>query len=149
MNIAWPEGTSDTIATILDTIGRNVDFYTETSVSGCSSCGVNPITNEPLDPFCTTCSGIYWIPSYAVSNVTCHITWKDADRPMWVTGGEYYEGDCKVKFSYSLANYNLATGANHLIVDNRRMKLGKIVLLGVPNINRIIVHATEEEKEDG
>jgi len=58
MSITFPTGTSDIIEEIINADGRNVSFFIRESVSGCIDCGVNPITNEPLDPFCTTCSGI-------------------------------------------------------------------------------------------
>jgi len=148
MDISWPSGTADTIEKIINADGRPVTFYYETSVSGCGSCGLNPITNRPIDPFCEVCSGIYWIPTYSGITKTCHVTWKDSDDLRWATGGQYFVGDCKIKFIYSAENYMLASDATHITVDDKVLTKNKITLLGVPTINRIIVHAEEKEKDD-
>jgi len=65
----------------------------------------------------------------------------------WSTGGKYFVGDCKVKFIYTADNYIIADSSDYIVVDDKRMTINKITLLGVPTVNRILMHAEEEEKE--
>ena len=109
MDITWPEGTADVIENIIDTIGRNVVFYSEASLSGCASCGLNTITDESLDPFCNACEGVYWIPTYSSGIIKSHVSWKDSDKMSWETGGQYFDGTCKIKFIYTASNYSNTT----------------------------------------
>jgi len=148
MNIAWPSNTADIIEEIINTDGRPVTFNYVVSVSGCTDCGINPITNRPTDPFCEVCSGIYWIPTYSGVSKTCHVTWKNADDLRWSTGGQYFIGDAKIKLIYSAENYTLVTNATSIEVDDKVLTRNKITLLGVPTVNRIIVHAEEKEKDN-
>jgi len=148
MSINFPSGTPAIIDEIINADGRDVEFFVTTSLSGCSDCGINPITQEPLNPFCTTCSGLYWIPTYSGYVKTCHVTWKDADDMQWSTGGKLYVGDAKVKMIYSQENYIIATTADYLLIDDHKMTINKITLLGVPSVNRILMHVEEEENTD-
>lgn len=148
MPIRFPTNTAEQIENIIEQIGRDVTFYVREASSGCSDCGINEITGKPLDPFCTTCSGLYWIPIYSGAVRTCHVTWKDADDAVWGTGGKYFLGDCKVKLVYSPDNYVIVNNTDYMVVDDKQLTVNKIVLLGAPEVNRILIHAEEKENDD-
>ena len=71
---------------IRNLIGREAYFYTAT-LSGCASCGLDPVSNESTDSFCTVCSGVYWIKSYTETTITGHITWGDSNTLDWRAAG--------------------------------------------------------------
>ena len=144
MYISFPEDTEETIDAIRDAIGRDVNFVTVT-LSGCSVCSLDPVTNTSTDSFCPVCSGLYWIPSYINNLVNAHVTWAGADILGWVAGGQYFDGDCRVQIKYTNTNLNLADNAEYIVVDNKIMTVKSKILRGVQNLNRIILDLIERE----
>lgn len=147
MSITWPDNTVTVIDDIRGAIGRSVDFYTIASTTPCPLCNLDPITNTSTDSFCPTCSGMFWLYTYSGVSVSGHVTWGYADQMGWATGGQIYEGDCRVQVKYTVANLNLVENAKWLVVDGKKMSIVKVIYRGVPTVNRILLDLREEGKE--
>jgi hypothetical protein len=126
-------------------IGRDVTFYVAT-LSGCQICTLDPVTDTSTDSLCSGCDGKYWIPIYNGTTVTGHITWGNADLLDWRTGGQLFEGDCRVQVKYTITNLGLVDSAEYLKVDNKTLEIKSKILRGVPSINRILLDCIEKEK---
>lgn len=145
MQIAWPSGTREQIEDMIEAIGRNVIFQIPT-VSGCSLCDLDPITNTSVNSFCPVCSGTYWISTYSGYTVKAHVTWKFADKNDWQTGGYTFVGDGIIKVMYSGVTMSAIDNADYVIVDDKTVNIEKITLLGVPSINRVILDFKERSR---
>ena len=143
MIITFPD-TVDTIDNIRDAVGRDVDFYIST-LSGCSACSLDPVTNTSTDSFCLVCSGLHWISTYTVDTINAHVTWGSVDRLLWETGGQIKDGDCRVQIKHTAANLSSVENADYLVVDNKKMRVEKKLFRGVPTINRILIDCSEEK----
>ena len=142
--ITFPEDTESTIDSIRDAIGRPTEWHTVT-LSGCSLCELDPITNTSIDSFCPVCSGVYWIPTYEVTVISGHVTWGYSEQLGWVTGGQLAEGECRVQIKYTVANLDIIENAEKIFVDGKEMQMEKKTLRGVKNINRILIDLNEKE----
>jgi len=142
--ITFPEDTEATIDSIRDAIGRPTEWHTVT-LSGCSICELDPITNTSTDSFCSVCSGAYWLPSYTVNVISGHVTWGYSEQLGWVTGGQLAEGECRVQIKYTVANLDIIENAEKIFVDGKEMQMEKKTLRGVKNINRILIDLNEKE----
>jgi hypothetical protein len=142
----FPQGTREIINSMINEVGREVTFYVVESLAFCSVCDLDPITNTSIDSYCTTCSGEYWIPTFSGWNVTAHVTWGKSENRAWDTGGMLDNGDCTVKFIYSGGYEEIVHSSKYAIVDNREMDVEKIILRGIPEVNRIIVSLKEKER---
>lgn len=127
-------------------IGRCVDFYVPT-YSGCSVCSLDQYHNTSTDPFCPTCSGVYWIPSYTITSVSGHITWKPAEILNWQSGGQLFDGDCRVQIKLQDGTEDMLDNTEYVVVDNRKMEIRSRILRGVPTPYRVLVDLDEIEKE--
>lgn len=147
--IVWPSNTTDIIDDIRDAIGRGVDFYTVASSTPCPVCNLDPVTNTSVDSFCPTCSGLYWIPVYAMCTITGHVTWGNMDIMRWETGGQYFDGDVRVQIKYTpqyLTIVDDAESSGFVVIDNKTMTIRSRILRGVKAINRILIDLIEKEK---
>lgn len=142
----FPDNTREIITDIIDMIGRDVTFYVVTSISGCSLCSLDPVSNTSTDSFCPTCSGEYWIPTYSGWVTTAHVTWGRSEDKQWVTGGMVDDGTVTAKFMHTADAEEIVHNAKYVIVDDREMDVVDIILRGVPAVNRIIVKLKEKEK---
>lgn len=147
MNIIWPSGTRDTIENIINTIGRDVTFYSST-LSGCYNCSLDPVTNTSTDSFCQICSGVYWIPTWSGDAIKAHVTWKFADSEEFNTGGTVFLGDGIIKVMYSGPYMDIIDRSDYAVVDSKQVNIQRVTLLGVPSVNRIILDFKERSKED-
>jgi len=147
-NINWPSNTKDITDAIREAIGRNVDFYTVASSYECPTCGYNPVTEAALDPLCITCSGFGIIEELEATQVLAHVTWGGMDNLGWVTGGQLFQGDCRIQIEYTVSNNNLVDNARFIIVDGKEMKVDDKRYRGVPSINRILVDLYERDKDN-
>lgn len=147
MQITFPSGTRQVIENIINAIGRDVTFYTST-ISGCSNCTLDPVTNTSTDSFCEVCSGIYWIPTWSGTDIRAHVTWKFADKDQWETGGHVFIGDGIVKIMYSGPYMDVVNNTKYMVVDGKQANIEKITLLGVPSINRIVLDFKERNKDN-
>ena len=126
-------------------IGRNVSFYVPT-LSGCSLCTLDPVTNTSTDSLCSGCQGKYWIPTYVSTTITGHITWGNIDELNWLPAGKVFDGDCRIQVKYTLNISSLIDDAEYLVADNKTLEVKSKVLRGVPTINRILLDCIEKEK---
>lgn len=143
--ITFPNDTVDIIDQIRNAIGRPIVFQVISSGLVCPTCGVNPFTNTAIDPFCVTCSGVGYIYSYSYVTVTGHVTWGHNDLPNWVTGGQYFTGDCLVQIKFTEDNQSMIEKTKYVYVDNVRMRITSKILRGVPGINRILLDLKQED----
>ena len=142
MIFTFPSDTADSIDAIRGAIGRDVTFSIPT-ISACSVCTLDPITNTSTDSFCTTCSGEYWIETYTPVVVSAHVTWGYSEQLGWVTGGQLAEGDCRVQIKYTTVNLNAVDTAKFVTVDGKKLTVIKKILRGVKQLNRILVDLKE------
>lgn len=147
MQISWPSNTRSIIENIINTIGRNVTFYTAT-LSGCtaSGCGLDPVTNASVNSFCTVCSGEYWIPTWSGQDIMAHVTWKFSGEDEFHTGGTVFLGDGIIKVMYSGPYMDIINSADYVAVDGKQVDIQRVTLLGVPSVNRIVLDFKERSE---
>lgn len=149
MRITFPSNTTEIIDQIREAIGRPVTFVLESGVP-CQVCGgIDPNTGFAADPFCPTCSGLGYIPTYTGVQVLAHITWGGVDSRDWERGGAVISGDCRIQIKYTPANETLVNRAKYVIIDSRRTKKIRVIKRGVQGINRILVDCALDELEGG
>ena len=146
MTIYWPTDTKAIIDDIREAIGSEVTFYTVT-ISGCSNCALDPISNESTNSFCPTCSGLYWIPVYSGVDILAHITWGQSDEMNWHSGGQIFDGDCRIQIEYTDANVTIVDTTDYVKVDGRKMDIRKTTPRGVKEINRLLLDLVERDKQ--
>jgi hypothetical protein len=143
----FPSNTKETITSIINQDGRVVSFFVIQDRVACPTCSLDPITDNSTDSFCPTCSGVYWLETYSGFDVVAHVTWGKSESKAWETGGMVDNGDCTVKFIYSGTHYDdIIFSSQYVIVDRREMDIDKIILRGVPEVNRVIVALKEKER---
>lgn len=143
----FPSNTRDVINDIINEDGRPVSFFVVDTVTACPACTLDPVSDTSTDSFCPTCSGMYWIYTYSGWEVVAHVTWGKSESRAWETGGMLDNGDCTVKFIYSGGYEDIVHSSQYVIVDGREMDVERIILRGVPEVNRIIVSLKEKERE--
>lgn len=146
MIITFPEDTKTVIDAIRGAIGRDVTFWTVVSSTACPVCSLDIVTNTSTDSFCETCEGLYWIPVASGTTISGHVTWGHSDNMQWESGGQWYEGDCRVQIEYTDDNLILSDTAYEVTVDDKTMEIKKKILRGVPDLNRILLDLIEKEK---
>lgn len=146
VTISFPTDTKDTIDAIRSAIGRTVIFNTVASSIPCNTCALDPITNESIDPFCPTCSGIYWIPVISGASILAHVTWAGADQMNWYSAGQVFEGDCRVQIEKTDTNIAIVDITRDLTVDGRTLEIKKVLPRGAPELNRLLLDLKEVEK---
>jgi len=149
MQILFPSNTRELIEGMIDADGRDVLFYTHT-LEACtaSGCSLDPVTNTSTNSLCLTCSGNYWIPVWSSNSIKAHVSWKFADDLDWHTGGYVFKGDGIVKIMYSGPYMDILDNTEYMVVDGKRVSVENITLLGIPQVNRVIIDFREEEKLD-
>jgi hypothetical protein len=149
MNISFPSNTRGVIESIINSVGRDVTFWSST-MSGCSAsgCGLDPVTNTATDSFCPICSGNYWIPTWSGDIIKAHVTWKYSDQDDFHTGGNVFLGDGIIKVMYSGIYMDVINNAEYVGVDGKQVDIQRVTLLGVPSINRIVLDFKQRSKED-
>lgn len=145
MDIKFPSDTVEVIDKIRLAIGREVSFITISGKTPCPTCGVNPVTDTAIDPFCPTCSGSGYLYDYETIPVSGHVTWGHNDLPEWVTAGKYFTGDCILQIKYTPEVLEMLDKTLYVIVDNIKTTIRGKILRGVPSINRIILDLKQEE----
>lgn len=146
MTISFPSDTEDTIDAIRNAIGRDVTFVTVSSIAcTASGCSLDPTTNTSTNSFCTVCSGLYWIPNLSTYEVKAHITWGNADQLNWVTGGQFFEGDCRIQVKYTPELLAEIERTDHILVDEKKFEMKSKIYRGVPEINRVLIDLVEME----
>lgn len=137
----------EVVDAIRNAIGRETNWFVVASSLPCSNplCALDPITGTSTNSFCTICSGEYWLPVYSGVSISGHVTWGPMEQMNWATGGQYFEGDCRVQIKYTTANLDAVDKAKYVIVDGKKMQIIKRNLRGVQTINRILVDLVQKE----
>jgi hypothetical protein len=145
--ITFPSNTTEIIDQIRNAIGRPIDFIIVGSGIPCSysGCGVNPLTNLGLNPFCPNCSGVGYVYEEEIRVISGFISWGHKDLPNWVTGGEYFTGDCLIQIKFTDEIEQLLEKTRYVVVDDVKMKIEKKIPRGVPKINRILLDLKQED----
>lgn len=126
--------------------GRPVTFNVVATQSGCFACSLDPISDTSVDSYCPVCSGVYWFKIYSGWDVTAHVTWGRSEDRDWQTGGMVDNGECSVKFMHTPEAESIVQNAEYVVVDERTMNVQKVILRGIPQVNRIIVNLKEKER---
>lgn len=142
----FPDNARDYIEEMINGIGRPVSFYNVATLSGCSLCSLDPITDNSTDSFCPQCSGEYWIPTYSGWQMTAHITYGQVDDKMWITGGIVDNGQITVKVMWSGGVADYINESEYVLVDGREYDVVSVMERGVPEVNRILVKLKEKER---
>ncbi len=146
MAITFPDNTTDKIDQMRAVIGRDVDFYIP-SYSGCSTCTLDPVSQESTDSFCPTCSGIYWIPTFSATTKSGHITWAGADILDWRVGGQLFDGDVRIQIKKESGTISMLDDTEYIIVDSKKVEEKSRILRGVQEINRVLLDCILVDKE--
>ena len=146
ITITWPTNTEEVIDAIRGVIGRKVYFYKIDQTTECTVCELDPITGHSTDSFCPVCSGQYYVYTYSGVAVSGHVAWAGADQLNWLTGGQLFEGDCRVQIKYTVVNEQLLNDTKWVEIDSRTLMIDKIIPRGVPDQNRILIDLKEKEK---
>lgn len=131
---------------IRNLIGREAIFYSAT-LSGCSSCSLDPVTNESTDSFCAVCGGVYWVKTYVGTSLTGHITWGAGDVLDWRAGGQMFDGDVRIQIKYQSGTISMLDNTEYIVVDGKKVEEKKRILRGVPTIYRVLIDCIILEKE--
>jgi hypothetical protein len=146
MVITFPADTETTIDAIREAIGRNINLVTVSAIAcTASGCGLDPVTNTSVNSFCVTCSGLYWIPNFTNYAVKAHITWGNAEELNWVTGGQIFEGDCRIQVKYTSEILAELERTEYVEVDGKNFEIKSKIYRGVPELNRVIIDLLEKE----
>jgi len=142
----FPSDTREVINSIRGAIGRDVSFLSK-QTTACSGCSLDPSTNTSVNPFCPVCDGYGYIITYSGTTLSGHVLWGKSEETKWETGGVYPEGDCRVQIEHTNASVTVVDNASYVSIDDRRLRITKVILRGVPDINRILIDLMEEEEE--
>jgi hypothetical protein len=142
--ITFPANTGSIITQIREAIGREVFFYTEV-LTDCPTCVLDPITNTSSDAFCPTCFGIGYLVSGEITPILAHITWVALDSLNWQSGGQIFQGDCGLQIEYTAENKDIIDHCKYVIIDGKKAEVAKVILRGVPDINRILIDTKVDE----
>lgn len=145
MTIFWPSDTADTIDAIREAIGRNITIVVTVPGTACPTCNLNPVSNLSTDPFCPTCSGLYWINTSSGYIVNAHVAIGEIDLPWRMAGGYIEKGQALVQIKYTPQNLYAVGHASHYIVDGKIYLQDDISYRGIPDINRMIITLIEQE----
>lgn len=145
MTITFPTNTKDIIDDIRNVIGRNTVWYTVLSDTECTAagCGLDPVTETAINPFCPVCSGIGQVVVYSGHNILGHVTWGYSELLGWVSGGQMDNGECRVQIEYTPSNITIVDTTKWVDVDGKDMQVIKRILRGVQPLNRILVDLLE------
>ncbi len=136
---------------IRDAIGQIVTFVIRDDETACPVCSglskYDPVNEASLDPFCSTCSGLYWIVSDLTSGIMAHVRWRTQDQPNMDVAGETLEGDASITIaSDALSEANMVK-IRYIIADSRKLQVYRTIYRGVPTRDRIRFICKEWSKE--
>lgn len=141
--ITWPENTTEIIDAIRGAIGRDVTFYVLAGSLPCPACDLDPTTNTSTNSFCEICSGVYWINTYSGVSISGHVTWNDHDMLTWQTGGQLFDGDCRIQIKYTPENITVLDNTKWVEIDGKTLEIKRRNMRGVQQVNRIILSLIE------
>jgi len=152
MTITFPT-TKPTKDAIRNAIGQLVTFVIRGDPTACDVCGASgglyydEVNEVSLDPYCTTCSGLYWLTTDTNSGVIAHVRWRTQDQPDMGVGGETFEGDCFVTIDINAISASNIVKIKEVRVDSRKLQVYRAIHRGVPTRDRIRFVCREWGKE--
>jgi hypothetical protein len=150
MAIEFP-ATKDTKDAIRQAIGQTVTFVLRGDPTPCPVCSgldqYDPINESSLNPFCTTCSGLYWLIGDVTSGINAHVRWRTEDQPNMGVAGQTMEGDCSITISVDALSSANIVKIRHVIADSRKLQVYRTIYRGVPQRDRIRFVCKEWGKE--
>jgi hypothetical protein len=150
MTIEFPS-TKTTKDAIRDAIGQTVTFIIGGAATACPTCsglGLYDGTNEAsLDPYCSVCSGLYWIVSDISTEVTAHVRWRTQDQPDMGVAGETFDGDCSITIDIDDISEANIVKIKEVRADSRKLQVYRTIYRGVPQRDRIRFICREWAKE--
>ena len=143
--------TKPTKDAIRDAIGQVVTFVLQGDPTACPVCSglgqYDEVNEASLNPFCDTCSGLYWLIADVESGVMAHVRWRIQDQPNMDVAGETMEGDASITISITdLSTANIVK-IRHVVADSRKLQVYRTIYRGVPTRDRIRFICKEWEKE--
>jgi len=140
MTITFP-ATKPTKDAIREAIGHTVTFVIRGDPTACPVCsGLNQydeVNEVSLNPYCTTCSGQYWLTVDTLSGVTAHVRWRTQDQPDMGVGGETFEGDCFITIDINAISPSNIVKIKEVIADSRKLQIYRTIYRGIPSRDRI------------
>lgn len=150
MTITFPT-TKSTKDTIREAIGQTVIFVIRGDPTACPVCSgldlYDEINEASLDPYCTTCSGQYWITIDTLSGITAHVRWRTQDQPNMEVGGETLEGDCYITIDINAISKANIVKIKEVRADSNKLQVYRTIYRGVPDRDRIRFVCREFGKE--
>ena len=150
MTITFP-ATKPTKDAIRNAIGQVVTFIIRGDQSACPVCSgldlYDEVNEVSLDPYCTTCSGQYWITADVYSGVVAHVRWRTQDQPDMGVGGETFDGDCMITIDIDALSEANIVKVKEVIADSRKLQIYRAIHRGVPTRDRIRFVCREFGKE--
>lgn len=150
MTITFPstKSTKDAIRVV---IGQTVTFVIRGDATPCPTCSgldyYDEVNEASLDPYCTTCSGQYWITADVFSGVTAHVRWRTQDQPDKMVGGETFDGDCSITIDINAISSSNIVKIKEVRADSRKLQIYRTIYRGVPTRDRIRFVCREFGKE--
>jgi hypothetical protein len=138
MPLSFPAGTRSQINEIRTAIGRNVTFYT-VNKTDCPACELDPISNQSLNSWCPTCSGIGYLTTVSGTSILAHITYAPGEMLKWSVAGQYFDGDCRVQIEYTDINVSVVDHSDYVMIDGSKYDVRKQIPRGVKELNRLLV----------
>jgi len=150
MTITFP-ATKSTKDAIRQVIGQTATFVIRGVATPCPVCSgldyYDEVNEVSLDPYCTTCSGQYWITSDVYSGIVAHVRWRSGDQPDMGVGGETFEGDCFITIDINALSASNIVKIKEVRVDSRKLQVYRAIYRGVPTRDRIRFVCREFGKE--
>lgn len=150
MTITFP-ATKTTKDAIRQVIGQTVTFVIRGVATACVVCSgldyYDEVNEASLDPYCTTCSGLYWITADVLSGVVAHVRWRTQDQPDMGVGGETREGDCFITIDIDAISPANIVKIKEVRVDSSKLQVYRTIHRGVPTRDRIRFVCREFGKE--
>ena len=136
---------------IRDAIGQTVTFVIRGDPTPCDVCSgldyYDEVNEASLDPYCTTCSGQYWLTIDTLSGVVAHVRWRTQDQPDMEVGGETFEGDCFITIDINAISASNIVKIKEVRADSRKLEVYRAIYRGVPQRDRIRFVCREWGKE--
>jgi len=143
--------TKPTKDAIRDAIGHLVTFVIRDEATPCPVCSgldqYDEVNEASLNPFCSTCSGLYWLISDLTSGIMAHVRWRIEDQPNMDVAGETFDGDASITIaSDALSEANIVK-IRYIEADSRKLQVYRTIYRGVPTRDRIRFICKEWAKE--
>lgn len=136
---------------IREVTGQVVTFVIREDEVACPVCSgfeqYDEINQASLNPFCATCSGLYWLVEDAYSGVVAHVRWRTGDQPNMDIAGKTIEGDASITISSDALSENNVVKIRYVVADSRKLQVYRTIYRGVTNRDRIRFICREWEKE--